>query len=127
PWTDVKTIRLVENASLHTGEHAVMGLKLSTMKQEVTKHLLCFETQGEEVQVPLKDFPQYQALLDALVEQTQEQKFGLEYERQETDDLQAAKAAGEDQYFGKKRMTVAGIVLVVLFITIKILSVFLKK
>lgn len=120
PWNEVKTIQLEEEASLSTEEHAYFGITTSKTMKQITRRSLRVRGNVDEIVFKLNEFPEASLLLDTLVEQTSDKSVELDHSRQESPELVAAKLAGQEGNFGKTKVTVFGIVLIVLFIVIKI-------
>jgi hypothetical protein len=120
PWNELHDIRLSEEASLKTEESTFLGLKMATTLSEVNHRTLHLQGKSDQISFKLNAFPRAKQLLDALVESTSDKNINLDHAKAESEELVAAKQAGQEQDFGKRQMTVIGIVLVVIFIVLRV-------
>ncbi len=124
PWSEMKTIQLEEEATLRKEENAVFGITLSMSMHEITRRSLRILSASENISFKLNEFPESKQLLEAIVEATIDKDISLDHARLETPELTEAIQSGHASNFGKKKMTAVGIVLAVIFITIKIIVAF---
>lgn len=123
PWSDVTSIQILEDVYLKMEEQSMYGFKVSETAREATRSWLNINAKQEAIRFKLKEFPDKEALLEQLIEQTKEKDIALDYNRVESNDLVAAKMS---RALGESKKTKFYALGVVIFIILMILRVVVK-
>lgn len=123
-WNEVKEIKLEEDAYLKVEENNVWGFKVSESLQEVTRQWLSISASNETMRFKLKEFADYQTIVEQVMEHSKDKEINLEHARVESPELQMAKAESGSQ-LGKGK-TVYYAVGIAIFIIIMVLKVIVQ-
>lgn len=127
PWRDVTHIKIDEDASLKTEKNHFLGMELSSTLHHVQNRFVEIQSNSGSIRFKLSEFGKPKKLLDAILDATSDKAIELDHDRKESKELLAAKDAGKEADFGKRKLTALGVVVVVIIIILKILFFVLKR
>lgn len=121
-WSEVQEIKLEEDAYLKVEENNVWGFKISESLQEVTRQWLSIKSSNETIRFKLKEFAEYQSIVEQVMEHSKDKEINLEHARVESPELQMAKAdAGSQLGKGKTVYYAVGVAVFIIILVLKVI------